>query len=161
MWFSIISSIVFLAITVLLFTPELRKFPIYRSLAFFFLFEGIYILLGYVVTEMWPKFNYMPNIHDIGCVILGLYILITTYNYREKEASKINTKSSSKIETPTLKTTDSKSDEKQTNSTAKKSTSTRARKTTASRTTKKSTRAKTGKTSSTKNTKKQTSTKAN
>lgn len=162
MWFSIISSIVFLAITVLLFTPELRKFPIYRSLAFFFLFEGIYILSSYVVTEMWPRFYYMSTIHDIGCVVLGSYILITLYNYRERnEASKNTHKTSPKIETTNPEVSISNTAKKPVSATAKKVTTAKARKTTTTRTTKKSTRSKTGKTSSAKTAKKPVSTKAN
>lgn len=83
MWISITLSILFLAITTILFTEELREFPMYRSLSFFFLFEGLYTLFDFIVTELWPNFSELFIIHNIGCLILGIYVVITLYKYKK------------------------------------------------------------------------------
>ena len=89
MYISIILSILFLAITTIFFTAELRKFPMYRSLSFFFLFEGFYTLIDFIVTEIWPNFRGMGVIHNIGCLILGIYVAITLYRYKKNETKEI------------------------------------------------------------------------
>lgn len=84
MWISIILSIMFLAITTIFFTEELRDFPMYRSLAFFFLFEGFYTLIDFIVTEIWPQFKGMSMLHNLGCLILAIYVIMTLYKYKEQ-----------------------------------------------------------------------------
>lgn len=83
MWIAVILSILFLAITTIFFTEELRNFPMYRSLSFFFLFEGFYTLADFIITEVWPKFNGMSAIHNFGCLILGIYVVMTLYRYKK------------------------------------------------------------------------------
>ncbi len=83
MWLAVILSILFLAITTIFFTEELRNFPMYRSLSFFFLFEGFYTLADFIITEIWPKFKEMSTIHNVGCLILGLYVVMTLYRYKK------------------------------------------------------------------------------
>ncbi|MFR1178453.1 MAG: hypothetical protein ACLSSW_01925 [Acutalibacteraceae bacterium] len=90
MWISIILSILFLAITTIFFTAELRQFPMYRSLSFFFLFEGFYTLADFIVTELWPNFRGMAAIHNVGCLILGIYVTITLYKYKKSKIKEIN-----------------------------------------------------------------------
>lgn len=102
MWISIILSILFLAITTIFFTAELRQFPMYRSLSFFFLFEGFYTLIDFIVTELWPNFKGMAVIHNVGCLILGTYVAMTLYKYKknndkEKNSEKEN-KNAKKVE---------------------------------------------------------------
>lgn len=88
MWISIILSILFLAITTIFFTAELRQFPMYRSLSFFFLFEGFYTLIDFIVTELWPNFKGMTDIHNVGCLILGAYVVLTLYKYKKNNSKE-------------------------------------------------------------------------
>lgn len=96
MWISIILSILFLAITTIFFTTELRQFPMYRSLSFFFLFEGFYTLIDFIVTEIWPNFRGMSAIHNVGCIILGTYVAITLYKYKKSKSNELNSKKENK-----------------------------------------------------------------
>lgn len=178
MWFSIISALIFLALTTILFTPEFRKFPVYKSLSFFFLFEGAYAVSNFIATEIWGIVIFMPTIHDIGCIILGLYVLITASNYKkrikllEKESNTIADIQTSKTNTELKPVDENKTDtakledkieksntptasaSKTTKTTSKKTTSTSKSKTssTRSKTTKSTTAKKTSK-SATKGTK--------
>ena len=96
MWISIILSILFLAITTIFFTAELRQFPMYRSLSFFFLFEGFYTTANFIVTELWPNFGGMVTVHNICCLILGIYIAITMYKYKKSKTKEINSEKENK-----------------------------------------------------------------
>lgn len=108
MWISIILSILFLAITTIFFTAELRHFPMYRSLSFFFLFEGFYTLIDFIVTELWPNFRVMGIIHNIGCLILGTYVMITLYKYKKSKVKEINSAPEKETNTDNLKKTTNK-----------------------------------------------------
>ena len=90
MWFAIALSILFLAITTIFFTTELRKFPMYRSLAFFFLFEGFYTLIDFIVIEIWPNFKGMSLFHNAGCLIFGVYVVLTLYRYKNSKLISVN-----------------------------------------------------------------------
>lgn len=100
MWIPVILSILFLAITTIFFTEELRDFPMYRSLSFFFLFEGVYTLIEFIVIELWPNFNGMPVIHNVGSIILGTYVVIGLYRYKknkERESSVKRAKEETRV----------------------------------------------------------------
>ncbi len=86
MWVAIALSILFLAITTIFFTAELRGFPMYRSLAFFFLFEGFYTLIDFIVTEIWPNFKGMSLLHNAGCLIFGIYVVLTLFRYKKSNS---------------------------------------------------------------------------
>ncbi len=90
MWFAIALSILFLAITTIFFTAELRGFPMYRSLAFFFLFEGFYTLIDFIVAEIWPNFKGMSLLHNAGCLIFGLYVVLTLFRYKNNNLISVN-----------------------------------------------------------------------
>lgn len=90
MWFAIALSILFLAITTIFFTAELRGFPMYRSLAFFFLFEGFYTLIDFIVTEIWPNFKGLSFLHNVGCLIFGIYVVLTLYRYKNNRLFSVN-----------------------------------------------------------------------
>lgn len=83
MWFSIIASIILLFISTVLFTSELRIFPMYRSFSFFFLFDALFIVANFIITEIWPNVTNMSTIHNIGYIIFGTYILISLSKYMQ------------------------------------------------------------------------------
>lgn len=85
MWFSIISSLVCFAIATVLFTPKLRSFKVYREFSFYFLFEGFWALISFIVNEVWPGSTVMLWVHFIGSLIFGIYILIRIYMYFYKK----------------------------------------------------------------------------
>ncbi|MDQ5983048.1 MAG: hypothetical protein RUMPE_00046 [Eubacteriales bacterium SKADARSKE-1] len=98
MWFSIISSLVCFAIATALFTPELRDFKAYREFSFYFLFEGFWSLISFVVNEVWPGSTVMLWVQFIGSLIFGLYILVRLYTcffkkHFENNSSNIDKKS--------------------------------------------------------------------
>ncbi len=88
MWFSVISSLVCFAVATILFTPPFRKCSFYKEMSFFFLFEGAWAILSFVVFEIWPKYNFMTWVNYIGTIVFGgylLYKLIRIYNSYSKD----------------------------------------------------------------------------
>ena len=168
MWFSIISSIILLFIATFLFTSELRAFPIYRSFSFFFLFEALYIVANFIVTEIWPNITNMSTIHNIGHIIFGTYILISLSKYMQnvkrtqsdpidKKESVVNTSIDTNTDKNKAKPSvedSAKKEPAKTTATKSKTTSTRKRTTTST------TKSKTAGTSANKTTKKRTTTKS-
>ncbi len=87
MWLTIISSVIFFALAVIMFTPQMRFFFLYRSFSFYFLFEGIFSIINFAVSEIWPESNFMHTVYLIGCIILGSYILICCYKHLGKKGT--------------------------------------------------------------------------
>lgn len=78
MWFSIVSSLVCFAIATVLFTPNLRQFKAYREFSLYFLFEGFWALISFIVNEVWPGSTFMLWVHFVASALLGIYILVRT-----------------------------------------------------------------------------------
>lgn len=73
------SSLVCFAIATALFTPNLRGFKAYREFSFYFLFEGFWSLISFIVNEVWPGSTVMLWVHFIGSLVFGIYILFRLY----------------------------------------------------------------------------------
>lgn len=90
MWFAVISALICFAIATILFTPQLRNYPFYQALSFYFLFEGAWTLVNAVVTMIWPSSNVMQWVHYVGALLLGGYLFYRLYAYywKQKHADK-------------------------------------------------------------------------
>ena len=73
----IITSAVCLAAATLMYTPKMRSFRHYRPVALFFLFEAVWILADYIFTQISPANVFMPIIHYIGLILVGVYFLLS------------------------------------------------------------------------------------
>lgn len=98
MWIAILASLLCLAISVFLFTPLFRTVPLFRPVAVFFLFEGVWILCNYLVTQIWPASTAMQWIHYTGIIVFGGYLLLCLFfsrprNKKEKNRKKARNKS--------------------------------------------------------------------
>ncbi len=88
MWVSIITSFACFAVSVLMFTKALRKFPYYQSISFYFLFEGIWELSNGMILQIWPAIHFMDWIHCIGITIFASYIVYSIYLQEFKNVYK-------------------------------------------------------------------------
>ncbi|MBQ3928765.1 MAG: hypothetical protein II711_01565 [Clostridia bacterium] len=82
---AIISALVCLAAATLLYTPRLRNFQHYRPIALFFLFEGVWVLIDYLMKQISPDNVFMELIHYIGLIILGLYFMVSVLFLSKKK----------------------------------------------------------------------------
>lgn len=85
MWIAILSSLICLAVAVVLFTPMFRSAPLFRPVAVFFAFEGVWILFNYLVTQLWPRNAAMQWIHYTGIIVFGGYLLLCLFYSRPKK----------------------------------------------------------------------------
>lgn len=86
MWIAILSSLICLAVAVVLFTPLFRSAPLFRPVAVFFVFEGVWILCNYLVTQIWPGSTAMQWIHYTGIIVFGGYLLLCLFYSRPKKS---------------------------------------------------------------------------
>lgn len=100
MLIAIISAVVCLIISIVLFTPAFRRLLILRPVALFFLFEGIWIMFDYIIMQIWPGIEAMQWVHYAGIIIFGGYLLICLFfsrpgkqKSRSKSQNKDNTSS--------------------------------------------------------------------
>lgn len=88
MLLAIISAVVCLAIATMMYTPHMRSFRFYRPVAFFFLFEGVWVLADYIFRQTVPDNVFMQIIHYVGLIILGAYFLFKIFfSGKKKEKS--------------------------------------------------------------------------
>lgn len=85
MWIAFIAAAVCFAVAVVLFTPLFRSVAVFRPVALFFIFEGLWILGNYLVTQIWPGLSVMQWVHYIGIVIFGGYLLLCLFYSRPKK----------------------------------------------------------------------------
>ena len=86
MWIAIISALVCFAVAVVLFTPLFRTVALFRPVALFFIFEGLWVLANYLVIQIWPGTSMMQWFHYIGIIIFGGYLLLCLFYSRPKKA---------------------------------------------------------------------------
>ncbi len=85
----IIAAVCCLAAATLMYTPRMRSFPYYRPLAFFFLFEGIWLPADYAVAQIAPGAVFMSFIHYIAIILLVAYLVVCVFlNTRKKKGTK-------------------------------------------------------------------------
>ena len=86
MLIAILSGAVCLIISIILFTPMFRHFMILRPVALFFIFEGVWIFVDYLIARIYPGTEAIQWIHYAGIIIFGGYlILCLIYNRPRRE----------------------------------------------------------------------------
>ena len=70
MLIAILSGAVCLIISIILFTPMFRHFMILRPVALFFIFEGVWIFVDYLIARIYPGTEAMQWIHYAGIIDL-------------------------------------------------------------------------------------------
>ena len=93
---SLIAMGICLVITGLLFAPSFRQIGMLRPIALFFLFEGIWIFVDYIVTKTAPGSDATQWIHYIGIIVFGGYMLVCLFYSRPKKARKEKTSAKKK-----------------------------------------------------------------
>lgn len=94
MWIAILSSLICLTIAVILFTPMFRNAPLFRPVALFFIFMGVWVLANYLVTQVWPGTAAMQWILYTGIIVFGGYLLMCLFFSRPKKEKKQKSKRS-------------------------------------------------------------------
>lgn len=90
MFFAIVSAAVCLAVATMMYTPKIREFRFYRPMAFIFLFEGIWIIVDYIMKQLIPDNTFMMLIHYLGLIILCIYFALSVFFTSKKKTDKKN-----------------------------------------------------------------------
>ena len=91
-----ISAVVCLAVATLMYTPKMRAFRFYRPVALIFLFEGVWLLLDYIVRQISPDSSFTMIVHYIGLIVFGAYfILRILFESNDKIRDRLKTKKKS------------------------------------------------------------------
>lgn len=85
MWIAFIAAFVCFAVAVVLFTPLFHSVAVFRPVALFFIFEGLWVLANYIVIQIWPGSSMMQWIHYTGIIIFGGYLLLCLFYSRPKK----------------------------------------------------------------------------
>lgn len=88
---AIIAAAVCLAIGAVMYTPRLRSFPHYRPVAMLFIFEGVWLLVDYIMRQFIPDNVFMSVINYIVLILLGLYLFGSIFLLSGKKAKKSRT----------------------------------------------------------------------
>ncbi len=94
MLLAIIAAAACLAVATLMYTPKMRAFGFYRPVALFFLFEGVWMLLDYIVRQISPDSAFTMVVHYIGLIVLGAYFVLKIF-FQSKESVKPKKKKNS------------------------------------------------------------------
>ncbi len=96
MLLAIIAAVACLAVATLMYTPKMRTFRFYRPVALIFLFEGIWLLIDYIVQQIAPDSTVTMILHYVGLIIFGIYfILRILFESNDKIKDKIKAKKKS------------------------------------------------------------------
>ncbi len=76
MLLAIISAAACLAVATLMYTPKMRTFRFYRPVGLIFLFEGVWLLLDYIVRQIFPDSTFTMIVHYIGLILFGIYFIL-------------------------------------------------------------------------------------
>lgn len=85
---AILSAAICLIIAIVLFTPTFRHLPLFRPVALFFIFEGVWIMVDYLFTQMFPGTEATQWIHYAGVIVFGGYLAICLFFSKPKKAKK-------------------------------------------------------------------------
>ncbi len=89
MLIAILAGAVCIIIAILLFAPMFRHALLFRPVALFFLFEGVWIMFDYLISQLWPGVEAMQWVHYAGVIIFGGYLIICLiYSKPKKEKHK-------------------------------------------------------------------------
>lgn len=98
MWIALLASLICLVIAVLLFTPLFKKLPLYTPIALFFLFQGVWILVNYLVLQLLPNNTAMQYIQYAGVIVFGGYLILCLFYSRPSSGKKTTDKKQTKSE---------------------------------------------------------------
>ena len=99
MWIVLVASFICLAVAVILFAPLFRGVPLFRPVALFFIFEGVWMAANYLVTQLWPGTDAMQWIHYTGIIVFGGYLLICLFYSRPKKSREERSQGTKKKKT--------------------------------------------------------------
>ncbi|MBQ1992651.1 MAG: hypothetical protein II233_07755 [Clostridia bacterium] len=88
MLIALLAGAVCVIIAILLFTPMFRHALLFRPVALFFFFEGIWILFDYLISQLWPGVEAMQWVHYAGVIIFGGYLIVCLICSRPKKEKK-------------------------------------------------------------------------
>ncbi len=88
MWIAFVAAFICFTVAVVLFAPLFRTVALFRPVALFFIFEGLWILANYLVIHIWPGTSMMQWVHYIGIIIFGGYLLLCLFYSRPKKPKK-------------------------------------------------------------------------
>lgn len=94
MWIAILAGVVCLVIAIVLFTPVFRHALLFRPVALFFIFEGIWIMGNYLAKELWLGNDAMQWVHYVGIIVFAGYLLICLLFSIPKKDKKAKSKRS-------------------------------------------------------------------
>ncbi len=98
MLIAILASLVCLIIATILFTPLFRSSPVFRPFALFFLFQGVWIAVNYLIAQIWPTSSAMQYIQYAGVIVFGGYLIVCLFFSipKRKSQEKNNRKNAKK-----------------------------------------------------------------
>ncbi|MEF2918955.1 MAG: hypothetical protein U0O22_00615 [Acutalibacteraceae bacterium] len=85
MLIAILSAAICLIIAIILFTPTFRHLPLFRPVALFFIFEGVWIMADYLFTQLFPGTEAMQWVHYAGVLVFGGYLAICLFFSKPKK----------------------------------------------------------------------------
>lgn len=77
----------------------LPRVPLFRPVALFFIFEGVWMAANYLVTQLWPGTDAMQWIHYTGIIVFGGYLLICLFYSRPKKSREERSQGTKKKKT--------------------------------------------------------------
>lgn len=88
MLIAIIAAVICLIIAIVLFTPMFRHLVLFRPVALFFIFEGVWIMCEYIITQIWPGTEAMQWVHYAGVIVFGGYLALCLFFSRPKKEKR-------------------------------------------------------------------------
>lgn len=85
MLIAILAAAVCLIVAIVLFTPMFRHLLLFRPVALFFIFEGLWIMGDFLVSQLWPGTEAMQWVHYAGIIVFGGYLVICLFFSRPKK----------------------------------------------------------------------------
>ncbi len=96
MLLAILAAAACLVAATLMYTPKMRTFRFYRPVALIFLFEGVWLMLDYIVRQASPDSTFTMIIHYVGLIVFGIYFsLRILFESNDKIQSKLKKKKKS------------------------------------------------------------------
>lgn len=75
MLLTIITALVCFVAAVVMFTPYYRKMALLRPMALYLIFEGIMIMLTYIISDLYPTSTTVDIINRVGTLIIVVYYI--------------------------------------------------------------------------------------
>lgn len=75
MLLTIITALVCFVAAVVMFTPYYRKMALLRPMALYLIFEGVMIMLTYIISDLYPTSTTVDIINRVGTLIIVVYYI--------------------------------------------------------------------------------------